>query len=291
MIRIDITANGLAEENNTGRTMADLRMIGMMPTGDVEGLHVRVGNGVTVVRDSSTDEILVSGRGFAKTMEALSARYGMQVTVAADYGVSGGAVPKVIGTYGQPAEAETLPELAPVPSTPDVSVTGPGPVRAKSARAATDEAMADTEAWFAEVVKVSEASFAAEANREITGADVEAAPTPVIEADMRAQVVRTLGVEVGKFDIPWIVECLQRRFGTVNVDTIDPEEFWYTVRVHGSLHLLSGSAVVARIAPAGSVAVADANAYVIAVSPPAAPVKLKPRFRTLMNRRARKAAK
>jgi hypothetical protein len=64
------------------------------------------------------------------------------------------------------------------------------------------------------------------------------------DRDMRDQVIRALDGCEAEFDVPWIVDVLQRQFGTVPIDSIPAEDFWEIVRVHGSRDLKVGSAIV-----------------------------------------------
>lgn len=106
-ITLDIVANvsNPGADDNTGRTLGDLKIIGFMVCPEAgEGapsLHVRTQSGRTTVRDSVTDEIIAEGRGFARVMEALANVYDAPVIVQADPGVSGGKVSDASGTYGE----------------------------------------------------------------------------------------------------------------------------------------------------------------------------------------------
>ena len=321
----------------SGKTVESVKILGMIPdnlTRDGEisqhgyfSIYVRW-DGTVVRADRSSDDTMIVAasmrlgkvKSFHTLMQHLADHYGAPVIVAVDEGVwPGGQASKLTGTW-HPA---TTQDEAAQDATVEAQV-------AQATQATTDEAVADTEAWFADVVKVSEATFAAEADRAATDPDActvldvptpgefdamitehdtamsrwaepllgaldadsdldasdiaegnaqawceagsprDAAgqpviPTPVTDADMRAQVTEALGADVVDFDVPWIVECLQRRFGTVDIDTINTEEFWHTLRVHGSRNLRKGSATVARIAPAGSTAAQDARQYLNAV--------------------------
>lgn len=55
---------------------------------------------------------------------------------------------------------------------------------------------------------------------------------PVTDRDMLAGVVNALGDDVVEFDTKAIVDDLQKRYGTVDIDTIDPAAFWDIVSRH-----------------------------------------------------------
>jgi hypothetical protein len=49
------------------------------------------------------------------------------------------------------------------------------------------------------------------------------------DKDMREQVIQALGDDAGNYQIDWIVEEIQRRYGTVDIDHVGPAEFWEIV--------------------------------------------------------------
>lgn len=52
------------------------------------------------------------------------------------------------------------------------------------------------------------------------------------DRDMREQVIRALGIDAVNFHIEGIVDELQRKFGTVEIDHIDSGLFWEIVQKH-----------------------------------------------------------
>ena len=54
----------------------------------------------------------------------------------------------------------------------------------------------------------------------------------ITDHDMRNQVAETLGSEGADFDVPAIVDELQREYGTVHIDTIEHDAFWAIVAKH-----------------------------------------------------------
>lgn len=116
-MKVDISVVGSTDDTSTVRRMGDARMIGDMPetSGFSGGLHVRVEGTLTTVRDSATDALVVQGRGFAKTMQALADALGVPVTVENDFGVTS---PIPVGTW-TPVE---VVEVTPVTSTTEQSL-------------------------------------------------------------------------------------------------------------------------------------------------------------------------
>lgn len=49
------------------------------------------------------------------------------------------------------------------------------------------------------------------------------------DKDMREQVIQALGDDAGNYQIDWIVEEIQQRYGTVDIDHVGPDEFWAIV--------------------------------------------------------------
>lgn len=54
----------------------------------------------------------------------------------------------------------------------------------------------------------------------------------VTNLDMIEFVNATLGTDADDFDVEAIVDDLQARYGTVDLDTIDDEAFWTVVQQH-----------------------------------------------------------
>lgn len=57
----------------------------------------------------------------------------------------------------------------------------------------------------------------------------------VTDHDMRDQVAESLGSEGADLDVHAIVDELQRKYGTVHIDTIDHDEYWAIVMKHDTL--------------------------------------------------------
>jgi hypothetical protein len=52
------------------------------------------------------------------------------------------------------------------------------------------------------------------------------------DREMRDQVRTALGIESDEFDVPKIVDALQARYGTVDIDDIPSDQFWEIVSEH-----------------------------------------------------------
>jgi hypothetical protein len=49
------------------------------------------------------------------------------------------------------------------------------------------------------------------------------------DGDMRDQVIAALGDQAGNYQVDRIAEEIQQRYGTVDVNVIEPEKFWEIV--------------------------------------------------------------
>lgn len=54
--------------------------------------------------------------------------------------------------------------------------------------------------------------------------------------DMRDQIIRSIEPEQGDFDVDGILDALQARYGTCNIDDIPSDDYWATVQAHVSEH-------------------------------------------------------
>ena len=107
-----------------GPKLADLRNIGLVPDAIDGGRDLHVSNpsgSRIVVRDYSTDEVIVSGNGWSNAMQALADHYGIPVKVSRDYGVTGGKSGKVLGFWAPATPADA--SAAPAPALPKLNKT------------------------------------------------------------------------------------------------------------------------------------------------------------------------
>ena len=49
------------------------------------------------------------------------------------------------------------------------------------------------------------------------------------DMDMREQVIQALDAQGDEYDVQAIVDEIQRRYGTVDIDHVGPDEFWEIV--------------------------------------------------------------
>lgn len=54
----------------------------------------------------------------------------------------------------------------------------------------------------------------------------------ITDSDMRYQVEQALADEAGDFNVPAIVDEIQRKYGTVHVDRVPNSRFWEIVQHH-----------------------------------------------------------